>query len=117
MDRALWISWYDLAPESDAYLDWLHRTYIPKVVRRSGVLWAAHYASVPNVSPLGGGKGRVSRHASSAEVPSGERYILIFGASGSCVYESGRTRIWKIVSKLIHATRLPSVAKRIWPPA
>ena len=92
MDRALWISWYDLAPESDAYLDWLHRTYIPKVVRRSGMLWAAHYASVPNVSPLGGGKGRVSRHASSAEVPSGERYILIFGASEAHVFANPGAR-------------------------
>ena len=77
MDRAYWISWYDLPPDSNAYLDRLHRSYIPKVARRPGVLWAAHYASVPNVAPLGGGKGRVSRHASSAEVPSGERYILI----------------------------------------
>ena len=92
MDRAYWIIWYDLPPENDAYLDWLHRSYIPKVVQRPGVLWAAHYASVPNVAPLGGGKGRVSHHASSAEVPSGGRYILIFGASAAHAFANPGAR-------------------------
>jgi hypothetical protein len=87
LDRAFWISWYDLpAAGRDAYLSWLHSTYIPKVLQRPGVLWAAHYASEENTVPLGGGKGRVSRHASSAEVPAGDRYILIFGGEEAHVY-------------------------------
>lgn len=78
-DRALWITWYDL-PENgrDAHLAWLHASYIPKVLARPGVLWAAHYASEANVVPQGGGKGRVGHHVSG--VPDGDRYILMFGA-------------------------------------
>jgi hypothetical protein len=80
MDRALWISWYDL-PEAgrDGYLSWLRELYVPRILQQPGVLWAAHYASEENVVPLGGGKGRVS-HTRSDAVPSGDRFILIFGA-------------------------------------
>jgi hypothetical protein len=78
-DRALWFTWYDL-PETGRveHLAWLHREYIPRVLARPGVLWAAHYASESGIVPQGGGKGRVSEHVSG--VPDGDRYILIFGA-------------------------------------
>jgi hypothetical protein len=80
-DRAFWITWYDLPVAGrDAYLSWLHGTYIPKVQARPGMLWAAHYASEENVVPLGGGKGMVSRHAADDSVPAGDRFILMFGA-------------------------------------
>jgi hypothetical protein len=81
VDRAFWITWYDLPEDGRGqYLDWLHQTYIPKVTARTGVLWAAHFASESNVAPLGGGKGMVSSHVSG--VPDGDRYILMFGATG-----------------------------------
>jgi hypothetical protein len=79
MDRAYWITWYNLPGDGrEAYLAWLHTTYIPRVLERPGVLWGAHYASEDNVIPLGGGKGRVRQ--SAGDVPSGDRYILLFGA-------------------------------------
>ena len=56
LDSAFWITWYDLPDNGrEQYLDWLHKTYIPKITARPGVLWAAHYASESNVAPLGGG--------------------------------------------------------------
>lgn len=79
-DRAYWISWYNLPGDGrDAYCAWQHEHYMPMVLQRPGVLWAAHYASEENVIPLGGGKGRVS-HVKPDAVPAGDRYILIFGA-------------------------------------
>src|ERR1700688_2459924 len=45
-DRGLWVTWYDLPDKDrDAYLSWLHGTYLPEVLRRPGYLWAAHYAT------------------------------------------------------------------------
>src|SRR5438045_4426116 len=46
IDRALWVTWYDL-PESgrEDYLAWLHGTYLPNLLKRPGYLWAAHYAT------------------------------------------------------------------------
>ena len=82
MDRAYWISWYNLPEEGrDAYLKWAHDAYIPKVLARPGVLWAAHYASQPKGSfiPLGGG-GRISHKKDPEGVPSGDRFIMMFGA-------------------------------------
>ena len=85
LDHAFWITWYDLPEEGrDRYLAWLHNTYIPKVTARTGVLWAAHYASEANVVPLGGGKGMVTGHVS--DVPDGDRYILMFGAARPHVF-------------------------------
>ena len=55
MARAYWISWYDLPDDGCAdYLAWAHDIYIPKTLARSGVLWAAHYASEANVVSIGG---------------------------------------------------------------
>lgn len=83
IDRAYWISWYNLAADGrDAYLAWAHEVYIPKVLARPGVMWAAHYASQPKGSftSLGGG-GRISHKKDPEGVPKGDRYILMFGAA------------------------------------
>lgn len=83
MDNAVWISWYNLpAGRRDEYLAWAHGRYMPRVVKRPGILWGAHYASEENVVPLGGGKGRVS-HVKPESVPAGDRFIMIFGAKGA----------------------------------
>src|SRR5215207_3878534 len=83
IDRAIWISWYDLADDGrKGYLDWVGNTYMPTMLQRPGLVWGAHYASEEraNVVPQGGGQGRVERHAPGG-VPDGYRYILMFGAS------------------------------------
>ena len=67
-DRAYWISWYDLPAQENErkkYLDWAHGTYIPKIMQQPGVLWGAHYASLPNIAPLGGGDRKSTRLNSS----------------------------------------------------
>jgi len=78
VERALWITWYGLPAEGrDAYLTWLHGKFIRKILRRPGVLWAAHYAALPQPLPAGG-KPRL-RHTDDPAVPTGNGYILIFG--------------------------------------
>ena len=79
MDRGIWITWYNLPDKGrDAYLEWLHGNYIPGQLQRPGIRWAAHYASLENVK-LSGAKGRLS-NVKSSDVPTGDRYILLFGA-------------------------------------
>jgi hypothetical protein len=79
VDRALWISWYDL-PEGgrDAYLSWAHGTYMPAMVKRPGVLYAAHFRAVVVPGEVPGG-GRLS-HVKDPRVPAGNGYIMIIGA-------------------------------------
>jgi hypothetical protein len=51
------------------------------VLERPGVLWAAHYGSESEFTPLGGG-GRIShKKKPEPDVPTGDRYILMFGAT------------------------------------
>ena len=87
MDRGLWITWYDLpAAGRDAHLSWLHGTYIPKVLARPGVLWAAHYASEDRATVvLSGAKGRL-KQVNRGDVPAGDRYILLFGGKDPPVF-------------------------------
>jgi hypothetical protein len=86
VDRALWISWYDL-PDSgrDAYLSWLHEAHMKNVVKRPGILWGAHFRSEAKPIHSGiprGAPGRLA-HTSDASIPKGNAYILIFGAENA----------------------------------
>ena len=77
MDRAIWVTWYDLpADHRDAHLAWLHGTYIPLVLAKPGLLWAAHYAIQ---------KKTVHSHdyadRFATDVPTGNDYMLLFGAT------------------------------------
>jgi hypothetical protein len=90
-DRALWISWYDLPDGGrEAYLAWLHQFYIPTLLKRPGFLWGAHYASVPR------GTVRTMRRDGATDprldpsVPTGDRYILFFGAEHANVFGNPR---------------------------
>lgn len=75
-DRGISVAWYDLAEAGrQDYLDWLHGTYIPKLLESPGVLWAAHYRTDERERPLPS-----LRHTDDASVPTGWRYILILGA-------------------------------------
>lgn len=78
LDRALWISWYDLPEHGrDAYLSWLHGSYIPRFLRQPGVLWAAHYASAKVASHA------LLRFTDDKSLPGGTDYMLLFGAESS----------------------------------
>lgn len=85
MDRALWITWYDLQESArGAYLAWLRDTYVPQQLERPGFLWAAHYASEENIV-YAGQKGRL-KHINDGSVPNGTRFILLFGGEQSNVF-------------------------------
>ena len=78
MDRGIWISWYDLTPGNrDEYLSWLHETYLPVVLKKPGVAWAAHYLSEKGSPPE-----RLA-HTDDVSVPSGGDYILLIGAGSA----------------------------------
>ena len=87
-DRALWITWYDLPEEGrETYLSWLHQVYIPMLLKRAGFLWGAHYASVDR-----GTMSTMRRDGAKKDprldpsVPTGDRYLLLFGAEHANVF-------------------------------
>jgi len=83
-DRALWATWYNLpAGGRDAYLAWLHGSYIPKLLEHPGIVSAAHYACEKITIPP-----RI-RHTEDPAVPRGNDYILIFGGKSSHAFSKG----------------------------
>jgi hypothetical protein len=80
-DRGMWITWYDLPGDGrDAYLDWLHGTYLPSLLKRPGYLWAAHYATRDTED------NPQLHHTDDVTVPTGFRYILLIGADDAFVF-------------------------------
>lgn len=83
-DRGIWISWYDLPDAGrERYLSWVHGTYIPKILAKPGVLWAAHYVNT-KVQP-----GPHIRHTSDPAVPKGNAYVIMFGGETSHAFSKG----------------------------
>ena len=85
MDQGIRAVWYDLAEKSkDKYLSWLHDTYLPEVLQRPGIMWAAHY------EVTGGGKkmDQISEILARADdaVPAGQYYVLLVGAGSPHVF-------------------------------
>ena len=80
-DRGLWVTWYDLAENGrDAYLSWLHESYLPALLKRPGYLWAAHYATRDTETRAD------LHHVEDPKVPTGFRYILLIGAKDAGVF-------------------------------
>ena len=76
MDRAISVAWYDL-PENgrDDYVEWLHGTFIPRILEHPGVLWAAHYRNEDSITAL-----PILRHTTDRAIPGGYRYLFLVGA-------------------------------------
>ena len=86
-DKAIWITWYDLPEEGrDAYFTWLHGSYIPRVLDRRGVLWAAHYASEERPVLTDRKEGRARRHPPADVVAQGYRFMLLVGGEDAHVF-------------------------------
>ena len=84
-DRALWITWYDLAQESrKPYLDWLHGSYLPALLGRPGYLWAAHYAGVERMQTIR--RENAVENPAVAGVPRGRQFLLLVGATDANVF-------------------------------
>ena len=88
MDRAVCITWYDLPEAGRAnYHDWLHGSYIPRVLAREGVVWGAHYSSVERgaMSTMRK-KGKELKSTADATVPTGDRFLLLFGGVDAAAF-------------------------------
>lgn len=87
LDRALWITWYDLPAESRVeYLAWLDGVYVPKMMERRGFLWAAHYATEEKPVRTAKKEGQPRRYPPQGTVPGGYSYMMIFGAADPHVF-------------------------------
>src|SRR5512142_2289229 len=97
-DLGMWITWYDLrAEDRDAYLSWLHGTYIPKILKKPGVVWGAHYKS-DKVTP-----GSHLRHTKDPKVPTGNDYLLFFGGETAQVFSKGAGYYMNGAANKLHA--------------
>jgi hypothetical protein len=109
MDRGLWISWYDLEDANrDEYLKWLHERYLPGMLKRPGIEWAAHYAAEKKPPPE-----RLA-HTSDASVPTGGDYILLIGAENAHAFSPPRPgEVFEPVTEVDQKMRAMRVGERV----
>ena len=80
MDRGIWATWYDLPEEGkDEYVSWLHEIHIPKALSRPGYLWSAHIENIWDEAHEAH-KAKVLTWTDDPAVPTGNDYLLLFGA-------------------------------------
>jgi hypothetical protein len=84
LDRGLSVTWYDL-PQSGIkrYMNWLHESYLPRLLKKPGVMWAAHYRVEESIKPLS----RL-RHTCDGSIPDGNSYILLLGGKDAHAFAS-----------------------------
>ena len=85
MSEGIWSAWYDLeSGAEEAYLAWLHDTYIPWLKQLPGIAWIAHYRST------GGGAAMQRLHETASypdePMPTGGNFILLVGAPSVHVF-------------------------------
>ena len=87
MDQGIRIVWYDLNEEDkETYIEWLHHDYLPKVLSRPGILWAAHYKIIKSDKTIQKLSAYVGRDENAVDVPKGSDYALIIGAGSPHVF-------------------------------
>ena len=86
MDQGIWATWYDLPEtDTDTYLAWLHEDYLPRLLRRPGYAWAAHYQITGGGSDMQEIHDRLSR-SDAEDVPDGSQYLVLVGAASPHVF-------------------------------
>ena len=82
LDRAFWVTWYDLPAEGrEKYLEWLHGSFIPKMLKKPGFLHAAHYQSEIKIKP----EARLNQ-LNDPDFPRGNQFMLVFGGAEPHVF-------------------------------
>lgn len=94
MDLGLWATWYDVdASDDTALLQWTHSVYLPTLLQRPGMAWAAHYRNT------GGGPAMDELHRvanrPTEPVPTGCRYLLLVGAPSPHTFFNPHVADWK----------------------
>ncbi|NQV54377.1 MAG: hypothetical protein HQ503_00835 [Rhodospirillales bacterium] len=85
MDQGIRAVWYDLEEnDKGEYLAWLHGKYLPQILARPGILWAAHY----EITGGGGEMDKVGEILARAEedIGHGTDYLLLIGAGSPHVF-------------------------------
>ena len=86
MDQGIRAVWYDLPEDSkDSYIEWLHDTYLPEILGRPGILWAAHY----EVTGGGAHMDVIANHLEHVDIEGvgkGKDYVMLIGAGSPHVF-------------------------------
>ena len=85
MDQGIRAVWYDLTDDDKIeYLDWLHGTYLPAILQRPGIMWAAHY----EITGGGANMDKISDVLERAPegIGNGADYALLVGAGSPHVF-------------------------------
>lgn len=83
MDEGIWATWFDLDSKVRAsHIKWLHQTYLPEILTRPGIAWAAHYELHPEVYA----KQRARLKHTDEPVGQALQHLVLVGAAAPNVF-------------------------------
>lgn len=86
MDNAIWATWYDLEPSTEAeHLDWLRNDYLPRLRKRSGYMWVALYKRKGGGPDMDIVYNRL-HYSDDKDSQGGSAYIVIAGAGSAFTF-------------------------------
>lgn len=95
MDTGIWATWYDLDESGrPQHLDWLHNRYLPQILTRPGVAWAAHYEIRGGGAKMNEIHGRLVR-ADAEGLGQGSQYLVLVGAATPHLFVAPRVDEWE----------------------
>lgn len=83
MNEGIWAVWFDLNSKvKSSHIKWLHGTYLPEIMARPGIAWAAHYELHPEIYATQ--RSRLQH----TEDPVGQamQHLVLVGAASSNVF-------------------------------
>ncbi len=84
MSEAIWATWYDVVQDDkDTFIGWMHNVYIPFLKQTPGYTWVAHYRNVGTGPSLATYHDIAGHAASSEDLPTGNQYVLLVGATST----------------------------------
>lgn len=108
MDNGILISWYDLPTAGrEAYISWLNEVYIPGLLKKPGIMWAAHYTNTKLAPPPH------VRHAKDESLPSGNEFVLIVGAKSTHAFSKGASAFRDGALDRLHANLSEADRKKL----
>ena len=86
MDSGIWATWYDLSEDRrEDHQRWLHGSYLPGLLGRPGIAWAAHYQHIGGGAAMQALGERLPR-GPAGEMGSGTQFVVLVGAASPHVF-------------------------------
>lgn len=92
MDNGIWATWYNLDDDNkNDHIEWLHKSYLPKIRSHDGIAWVAHY----RVDEEDYKERRDTLPHTTEAIPQGTQFICLVAAASPHIFYKPNSPLFK----------------------